>query len=168
MREMVYVGEKKLIGEVIGVNDDFTIIQVYENTAGLKIGENVEGTGGPMSVTLGPGIISDIFDGIARPLKKMVETDGCFVTEGSSITTVDFSREFDVTVTVKTGDILEAGMVFATCPESPVIVNKAMIPPAMGKCEVIWTAENGRYHPDDTIIKVKCGGEEISLDLCQR
>ncbi|MBO5378485.1 MAG: V-type ATP synthase subunit A [Ruminiclostridium sp.] len=168
MREMVYVGEKKLIGEVIGINDEFTIIQVYENTAGLKIGEKVEGTGAPMSVTLGPGIISDIFDGIARPLKKMVETDGCFVTEGSSISTVDFSKEFDVTVTVKTGDILSAGMVFATCPESPVIVNKAMIPPTMEKCEVVWTAENGSYHPNDTIIRVKYHGEEIALDLCQR
>ena len=74
MREMVYVGEKKLIGEVIGINDEFTIIQVYENTAGLKIGEKVEGTGAPMSVTLGPGIISNIFDGIARPLTEMKKT----------------------------------------------------------------------------------------------
>jgi len=81
MREMVYVGNKHLIGEVIGVNDSATTIQVYENTAGLKIGEAVEGTGGPMSVTLGPGIISNIFDGIARPLSDMKKTDGVFVTE---------------------------------------------------------------------------------------
>ena len=168
MREMVYVGEKKLIGEVIGVNDEYTIIQVYENTAGLKIGEIVEGTGGPMCVTLGPGIISDIFDGIARPLKAMTKTDGAFVTEGSSIPTVDMSREFDVTVTVKKGDILKGGMVFATCPESPVIVNKAMIMPTIDECEVIWTAENGKYHPDDTIIKIRHKGEEISFDLCQK
>ncbi|MBQ8411951.1 MAG: V-type ATP synthase subunit A, partial [Ruminiclostridium sp.] len=168
MREMVYVGEKKLIGEVIGVNDEYTIIQVYENTAGLKIGEKVEGTGGPLSITLGPGIISDIFDGIARPLKAMVKTDGCFVTEGSNIPTVDFTREFDVTVTAKEGDILEAGMVFATCPESSLIINKAMIPPYMDKCEVTFAAENGKYHPNDTIIKVKYKGEEVALDLCQR
>ena len=168
MREMVYVGEKKLIGEVIGVNDEYTIIQVYENTAGLKIGEKVEGTGGPMCVTLGPGIISDIFDGIARPLKAMTKTDGAFVTEGSNVPTVDFSREFDVTVTVKKGDILKAGMVYATCPESPIIINKAMIPPHISKCEVIYTAENGMYHPNDTIIKIKYNGEEIALDLCQK
>ena len=168
MREMVYVGEKRLIGEVISVNDDFTVIQVYENTAGLKIGEKVEGTGGPMCVTLGPGIISDMFDGIARPLKKMTETDGAFVTEGGNIPTVDYSREFDVTVTVKTGDILEGGMVYATCPESPIIVNKAMLPPDMGRCEVVWAAENGTYHPNDPIIKVRQGEKEITLDLCQR
>lgn len=168
MREMVYVGEKKLIGEVIGVNDEYTIIQVYENTAGLKIGEKVEGTGGPMCVTLGPGIISDIFDGIARPLKAMTKTDGAFVTEGSNVPTVDFSREFDVTVTVKKGDILKAGMVYATCPESPIIINKAMIPPHISECEVIYTAENGMYHPNDTIIKIKYNGEEIALDLCQK
>ncbi len=168
MREMVYVGEKKLIGEVIGVNDEYTIIQVYENTAGLKIGEKVEGTGGPMCVTLGPGIISDIFDGIARPLKAMTKTDGAFVTEGSNVPTVDFSREFDVTVTVKKGDILKAGMVYATCPESPIIINKAMIPPHISDCEVIYTAENGMYHPNDTIIKIKYNGEEIALDLCQK
>lgn len=168
MREMVYVGEKRLIGEVIGVNDEYTTIQVYENTAGLKIGETVEGTGGPMCVTLGPGIISDIFDGIARPLKAMTITDGAFVTEGSNVPTVDFSREFDVTVTVKVGDTLNAGEIFATCPESPIIINKAMIPPAIDKCRVVWTAENGTYHPNDTIIKVEHNGKEISLDLCQR
>ena len=168
MREMVYVGEKKLIGEVIGVNDEYTIIQVYENTAGLKIGEKVEGTGGPMCVTLGPGIISDIFDGIARPLKAMTKTDGAFVTEGSNVPTVDFSREFDVTVTVKKGDILKAGMVYATCPESPIIINKAMIPPHISECEVTYTAENGMYHPNDTIIRIKYNGVEIALDLCQK
>ena len=68
MREMVYVGEKKLIGEVIGVSAEFTIIQVYENTDGLKVGEQVYTTGSPMSATLGPGIISNIYDGIQRPL----------------------------------------------------------------------------------------------------
>ena len=168
MREMVYVGEKKLIGEVIGVNDDFTVIQVYENTSGLKIGETVEGTGGPMCVTLGPGIISDIFDGIARPLRAMTKTDGAFVTEGSNIPTVDMSREFDVTVTVKIGDRLEAGMVYATCPESPLIINKAMVPPNVSECVVTYAAENGKYHPDDTIIKVDYNGDEIPLTLCQK
>ncbi len=168
MREMVYVGEKKLIGEVIGVNDEYTTIQVYENTAGLKIGERIEGTGGPMCVTLGPGVISNIFDGIARPLRDMTKTDGVFVTEGSNIPTVDYSKEYDVTVLVKVGDILKAGQIFATCPESPVIVYKAMIPPTMAECEVISTVENGKYHPDDTIIKVRYNGKEIALNLCQK
>ena len=113
MREMVFVGEKRLIGEVIGVSGEYTVIQVYENTAGLKIGEIVEGTGGPMSITLGPGIISNIFDGIARPLTEMKKTDGAFVSEGSSISTVDKERVFEVTVTAKVGDELTGGEAYA-------------------------------------------------------
>ena len=116
MREMVYVGKKHLIGEVIGVNDEVTTIQVYENTAGLKIGEIVHGTGSPMSVTLGPGIIANIFDGIARPLRDMKKTDGVYVTEGSEIPTVDPNREFDVTVLAKVGDELSPGQIYAECP----------------------------------------------------
>ncbi len=168
MREMVYVGEKKLIGEVIGVNDGFTTIQVYENTAGLKIGAEVEGSGTPMSVTLGPGIISNIFDGIARPLTEMKKTDGVFVTEGSDISTVDLEREFQVTVTVKTGDELEGGMVYATCPESSLIVHKAMIPPYIKSCRVTYTAPDGSHKAGDTIIKIDVDGEEQELTLCQK
>lgn len=168
MREMVYVGNKHLIGEVIGVNDSATTIQVYENTAGLKIGEEVEGTGGPMSVTLGPGIISNIFDGIARPLTEMKKTDGVFVTEGSDIPTVDPNREFDVTVLVKVGDELSAGQIYAECPESPLITNRVMVPPTIKSCKVTYAAPNGKYKPDDTIIKVDVNGEEIPLTLCQK
>ena len=168
MREMVYVGNKHLIGEVIGVNDSATTIQVYENTAGLKIGEEVEGTGGPMSVTLGPGIISNIFDGIARPLTEMKKTDGVFVTEGSDIPTVDPNREFDVTVLVKVGDELSAGQIYAECPESPLITNRVMVPPTIKSCKVTFAAADGKYKPDDTIIKVDVNGEEEPLTLCQK
>ena len=168
MREMVYVGNKHLIGEVIGVNDSATTIQVYENTAGLKIGEEVEGTGGPMSVTLGPGIISNIFDGIARPLTEMKKTDGVFVTEGSDIPTVDPNREFDVTVLVKVGDELSAGQIYAECPESPLITNRVMVPPTIKSCKVTFAAADGKYKPDDTIIRVDVNGEEVPLTLCQK
>ena len=168
MREMVYVGNKHLIGEVIGVNDSATTIQVYENTAGLKIGEEVEGTGGPMSVTLGPGIISNIFDGIARPLTEMKKTDGVFVTEGSDIPTVDPNREFDVTVLVKVGDELSAGQIYAECPESPLITNRVMVPPTIKNCKVTFAAADGKYKPDDTIIRVDVNGEEVPLTLCQK
>ncbi len=168
MREMVYVGNKHLIGEVIGVNDSATTIQVYENTAGLKIGEEVEGTGGPMSVTLGPGIISNIFDGIARPLTEMKKTDGVFVTEGSDIPTVDPNREFDVTVLVKVGDELSAGQIYAECPESPLITNRVMVPPSIKNCKVTFAAADGKYKPDDTIIRVDVNGEEVPLTLCQK
>lgn len=168
MREMVYVGEKKLVGEVIGVNSDITIIQVYENTAGLRVGEVVEGSGMPMSVTLGPGIISNIFDGIARPLKGMVESDGVFVSEGSDMSSVDENREFDVTVTVKVGDKLCGGEIYATCPESSLIVNKAMVPPNIKECTVTFASPDGKYKVNDTIIKIDINGDEIPLTLCQK
>lgn len=169
MREMVYVGEKKLIGEVIGVNDAATVIQVYENTAGLKIGERVEGTGGPMSITLGPGIISEIFDGIARPLRAMLKTDGSFVSEGSDLPTLDPERVFDVTVLVKAGDSLTAGQVYATCPESSLILHRVMLPPDFPPCTVLWAAENGEYRVNDPILKVRGeNGAEHDLTLCQR
>ncbi len=168
MREMVFVGKKRLIGEVIGVNDEVTTIQVYENTAGLHIGEEVIGTGAPMSVTLGPGIISNIFDGIARPLSDMKKTDGVYVTEGSDIPTVAPEREFDVTVLVKAGDTLKAGQIYAQCNESALIVNKAMVPPDIKECKVTFAAENGKYKVNDTILKVDINGEERILTLCQR
>lgn len=168
MREMVFVGDKRLIGEVIGVNDEITTIQVYENTAGLKIGEVVHGTGGPMSVTLGPGIISNIFDGIARPLRDMKKTDGVYVTEGSDIPTVSPDREFDVTVLVKPGDTLTAGQIYAECPETALITNKVMVPPDIRSCTVTYAAPNGKYKAEDTILKVDVNGEEIPLTLCQK
>ena len=83
MQEMVYVGKKRLIGEVIRVQSDFTTIQVYEGTTGLMPDEPVISTGAPMSATLGPGIINNIFDGIERPLKKLEEVSGAFIADGA-------------------------------------------------------------------------------------
>lgn len=93
MREMVMVGKSRLIGEVIGVTDEMTTIQVYEGTAGLMPGDPVEPTGTPMSATLGPGIISNIYDGIQRPLKAMTALSGVYVAEGSAIAALDEERE---------------------------------------------------------------------------
>ncbi|MCM1335224.1 MAG: V-type ATP synthase subunit A [Bacteroides sp.] len=169
MREMVYVGEKKLIGEVIGVNDADTVIQVYENTAGLTVGERVEGTGGPMTITLGPGIISEIFDGIARPLRAMLKTDGSFVSEGSALPTLDEERVFDVTILVKPGDRLTAGAIYATCPESSLIVHKMTIPPDYPPSTVVSAAADGGYRVNDVVVTVRDDdGKEHGLTLCQK
>ena len=170
MREMVYVGEKRLIGEVIGVSSDFTIIQVYENTDGLKVGEQVFTTGSPMSATLGPGIISNIYDGIQRPLGDMKKLSGAFVSEGSSIPALDLQRKYDVKITVKTGDKVTAGQVYATCPETPLITHKCMIPPSIKEAEVTYTAPDGQYTVNDEVLKIKIDGEEqeLSLTLCQK
>lgn len=168
MLEMVYVGQKRLIGEVIGVSDEYTTIQVYENTAGLKIGEPVIPTGAPVCATLGPGIISNIFDGIERPLRDMTKLNGVFVAEGSSIFSLDEEREFNVTVTVKAGDKVSAGQIYCTCPETALIEHRCMVPPNVNGI-VISAAENGKYRVNDTIITIRTeNGSEMPLTMVQK
>lgn len=168
MLEMVYVGDKKLIGEVIGINEKFTTIQVYESTTGLKPGEPVVGSGSPMSATLGPGILSNIFDGIERPLKKLQESSGAFISEGSVVTALDEEKQFDVTLKVKVGDMVKGGDIYATCPETPLIEHRCMISPYLSG-KIIWVAENGKYTINDKVAELETDdGSVISLTLCQK
>ena len=168
MLEMVYVGAKRLIGEVIGITSEETTIQVYESTTGLKPGEPVDGSGMPMSATLGPGILSNIFDGIERPLKQIEELSGAFISEGSNVPALDTSKKYDVTVTVSVGDRLEGGDIYAKCPETPVIEHRCMLHPNLSG-EVVWTAENGEYTITDKIAEIKTdSGEVKELTLCQK
>lgn len=168
MLEMVYVGEAGLVGEVIGLDDNATTIQVYEETTGLKPGEKVVSTGGPMCVTLGPGIITNIFDGIERPLGALEEHFGAFIGKGTSVSSLDTEKEWDVTVTVSVGEHLKGGDIYATCPETAIITHKVMVPPEL-EGEVIFCAENGKYRLNDTIIKIKdAKGTEHNLTLCQK
>lgn len=168
MLEMVYVGDKKLVGEVINMSSEETTIQVYESTTGLKPGELVTGSGMPMSAVLGPGIISNIFDGIERPLKKLEEMSGAFITEGSSVPALDNEKLYSVKIKVKVGDVLKGGDIYATCPETPVIEHRCMLSPIL--CgEVVWTAGDGDYTIDDVVVKIKTSnGKEEDLTLCQR
>lgn len=168
MLEMVYVGNKRLIGEVIGISDKATTIQVYEVTTGLMPGEPVFKTDAPICATLGPGILSNIFDGIERPLKKISELSGAFIDEGSNVPHLDTERVFDVTVTAKVGDFLKGGDIYATCPETAVIEHKCMLSP-FNEGKVTYVAKDGQYHIDDVVAKIKTpAGEEIELTLCQK
>lgn len=167
MLEMVYVGEKRLIGEVIGITTQFTTIQVYEVTTGLKPGEPVYSTGSPMCATLGPGIISNIFDGIERPLKRIEEMCGAFIAEGTNVPSLDAERLFDVTLVAKVGDKVFEGDIFATCPETALITHKCMIPPRKSG-EIIWVAQNGQYKINDKIATLKTEDGELELTLCQK
>ena len=168
MLEMVYVGVKKLVGEVIAVNSEETTIQVYESTTGLKPGEPVSGSGMPMSATLGPGILSNIFDGIERPLRKLEEISGAFIAEGAEVSSLDTVKKYSVTVKVKVGDTLNGGDIYAVCPETPVIEHRCMLRPNLSG-EVIWTAPDGDYTVNDTVVKIrKPDGTEEELTLCQK
>ena len=168
MMEMVYVGEKKLIGEVISVTEDFTTIQVYEVTTGLKPGEPVYTTGAPLCAVLGPGIISNIFDGIERPLKELEKQSGAFIDTGSSVSSLDTERRYSVTVKIKAGDTVTAGMIYAVCPETALIEHRCMIPPAV-EGEVVFAAPDGEYAINDKIAEIRTSGGKITeLTLCQR
>lgn len=168
MAEMVHVGKDKLVGEVIGITDKLTTIQVYEETTGLFPGEPVVGTGSPMNVTLGPGILDNIFDGIERPLKEIEEESGAFVARGSSVPSLNTEKLWEVTLLVKEGDYLKGGDIYAQCPETPVITHKCMVPPGV-EGTVIKVSPNGSYHVNDTVIELKDKKGKIhSLSLCQK
>ena len=168
MMETVLVGKDRLVGEVIGINDRQTTVQVYENTTGLHAGEPVHTTGGPLCATLGPGILTNIFDGIERPLKAIAAQSGDFISRGVSVSALDEDKTWDVTVTVKPGDRLTGGSVYATCPETPIILHKCMVPPALSG-EVVEVRPDGPYRIRDTIAVLKdAKGTLHELSLCQQ
>lgn len=168
MMEMVYVGAKHLMGEVISVNSEETTIQVYEVTTGLRPGEPVIGTGAPVSAVLGPGIISNIFDGIERPLKKMEELSGAYIDTGSNVDSLDGERLWKVTVKSSVGDMVTGGTIYATCPETPVVEHRCMVAPNISG-KVTYAAPDGEYHLNDVILRVEdAEGDEHELTLCQK
>ena len=169
MQEMVYVGKKRLIGEVIRVSSELTTIQVYEGTGGLMPGEPVEPTGAPMSAVLGPGILDNIFDGIERPLKKLEQLSGAFIADGLDASSLDTEKKYSVTMSVKVGDTLKAGEIYCTCPETKIITHKCMLSPMSKGGEVVWTAEDGEYTVNDVVCRIKNpSGRTEELTLCQK
>lgn len=168
MMEMVYVGEKRLVGEVIRLDKDLTTIQVYEETTGLKPGEPVYATGGAMFATLGPGIIRNIFDGIERPLSAIAEHNGAFISKGCAESALDEEREWQVNMLVKPGDKLKGGDIYGECPETPVVKHKFMVPPGL-EGEVVDVKPDGKYKINDTIVTLRDKKEkDHELTLCQR
>ena len=129
MYETVSVGDAKLIGEVIRLTGDVAFIQVYESTSGLKPGEPVIGTGNPLSVLLGPGIIGQIYDGIQRPLKDLASQSGSFIGRGITTTPVDMTKEYHFVPSVAVGDEVQAGSIIGTVPETSLIEHKILVPP---------------------------------------
>ncbi len=169
MMEMVYVGKNKIIGEVISINDFETTIQVYETTNGLKPNEPVYSTKMPLFATLGPGIISGVFDGILRPLKKMEEMNGSFINIGSNIETLDLERKYDVKMNVKIGDYIKPGDVYATCRETNSIIHKCMLSPTIQGGVVKKVSPDGEYKVLDDIIEIEDDYKKIiKLNLCQK
>ena len=168
MLEMVYVGHARLIGEVISIKKEATTIQVYETTTGLKPGEPVFGTGQPISVTLGPGILRNIFDGIERPLEEIAKQFGSFIPTGSHVDPLDKEKLWDVTMVAKVGDQVKGGDIYATIPETDLITHKCMVSPYT-KGKVIEVAPDGQYKIDDVVMKIETeDGKIVECTLTQK
>ena len=166
VREMVMVGEKKLIGEIISLEKGLGTIQVYEETSGLRIGEEVQGTEKPLSLKLGPGIIGNIFDGIERPLSKIYEKGFKFIPEGMGLISIDEKKSWDVEILVKLGDNLKSGEVFARVQETSMIVHKVMVPPGI-KGKVVSAVKSGSYTISDTLVVLNEDGKKYELKMYQ-
>ena len=168
MMEMVHVGKQNLVGEIIGITDKLTTIQVYEETTGLKPGDPVSGTGAPMNVLLGPGILDNIFDGIERPLKAIEEQSGAFISRGASVSSLDTEKLWNVTMKIKVGDKLEGGQIYATLPETPIIEHRLMVHPDLSGV-VKEVKPDGEYKIFDTVAVIEDDlGERHNLTLCQQ
>ena len=168
MREVVHVGPKKLMGEIIKMDGDNATIQVYEDTDGLKIYEDVAGTGEPLSIELGPGLIGSFFDGIGRPLDALLEHEGMYISPGTTVNMINRDKIWDVTPTAKVGDMVAGGMVLATIQETPLLVHKIMVPPNLAG-EVTWISPSGKPSAGSDAAKIKDAfGREITIPIIQR
>ena len=153
-KEMVLIGEKKLIGEVISLEDDIAVIQVYEETEGLKKDDEIYHTNKPLSLKLGPGLLKNMFDGIERPLKEIRDKFSTFIPEGIGLISIDEEKLWDVTIKVKNGDTVTQGQIIAEVPETEAIVHKIMIPVGVNGA-VKNVLENGKYNIETTIMQVE-------------
>ena len=168
MSEMVYVGKERLVGEVIALTEDTTTVQVFEETTGLRPGETVEATGDAISVTLGPGILNNIFDGIERPLSEIAKNSGKYITRGVSVDSLDTSKLWDVHITVKPGDAVSGGTIVAETQETPAILHKSMVPPNISGV-VSSVVPDGKYTITDTIVTItQTNGHSYDIKLAQK
>ena len=168
MNEMVHVGQEKLVGEVIGLNSEKTTIQVYEETSGIKPGETVTGTGAPVSVTLAPGILSNIFDGIERPLSEIAKGSGYYISRGISVSSLDTDKKWDTHMVVKEGDRIMPGTIIAEVPETRAITHKVMAPPD-AEGYVLTVVPDGRYTIEEPLLTLQLmDGTERTLTMTQK
>ncbi len=166
MYETVEVGESKLIGEVIRLTGDVAFIQVYESTSGLKPGEEVVGTGQPLSVLLGPGIIGRIYDGIQRPLDDIAEKSGAFIGRGITTSPVDMKKKFKFNPTVKKDDIIFGGSILGTVEETPLLTHKILVPPNNAEATITEIVKEGDYDLEDVIAQAKSkSADKIELKM---
>ncbi len=166
MYEVVRVGQEGLMGEIIKLIQDLAYVQVYEDTTGLKPGEEVVRTGAPLSVELGPGIITNFYDGIQRPLLEIKNQAGDYITRGINLPGLDPDKKWDFTAMVKKGDELVGGDYLGEVQESKVIKHRIMVPPGIqGKVVEI---KSGSFTVNEVIAILESGGKKIELTMKQK
>ncbi len=166
MFDVVSVGEAGLIGEIIEMREDRASIQVYEETAGLKRGDKVVSTGEPLSVELGPGIVSMIFDGIQRPLEVIREMTGSNIERGIKVTSLDHEKKWDFKPVAKVGDILEVGDVLGVVEETSLIQHKILVPPK--KAGKLTDIKSGEFNILETIAVIEGENEKFEISMMQK
>ena len=168
VNEMVTVGSKKLIGEVVALENESATIQVYEETEGLKIGEDIMSTNAPLSLTLGPGMLGNMFDGIQRPLKKIEEISRGFIPDGIGMISIDTKKKWEVEILVRKGQKLSRGEIYAKVQETRSICHRLLVPPNI-EGEVIWTAQQGEYSILESVVIIRTKDDkEEKLSLVQK
>jgi len=167
MLELVEVGDERLVGEVIGLRGDTMTVQVYEETAGMQPGAPIYGTGLPLSVELGPGLIQSIFDGVQRPLPLIQQATGSFISRGSRFNPIDHEKEWKFTPTAKVKDEVRGGAVLGVVMETDTFEHRVMVHPD-DHGTLTWVAGAGQYNVTDTIAKIKVGKEEKPITMLQR
>src|ERR671912_271078 len=165
MYETVEVGESKLIGEVIRLTGDVAFIQVYESTSGLRPGEPVIGTGQPLSVLLGPGIIGKIYDGIQRPLEEIAKKSGAFISKGIATTPIDLKKKYHFKPTLKTGDNVNAGTIIGTVEETPLLTHSILVPPDSRGGKVIDISSEGDYDLEQVVSTIENNGIKSQMKM---
>ena len=165
--DVVRVGNQRLIGEILQMKGDSASIQVYEETSGLGPGAQVETTGTPLSVELGPGLLTNIYDGIQRPLTEIRDVTGDTIARGVEVASLNRKKQWDFTATAKAGDIVKPGDVLGTVQETTAILHKIMVP--VGVAGVVQSVKSGKYTVDETVAVVKDDkGKEHKVTMMQK
>ena len=169
MMEMVRIGEQQLVGEVIKLFDDEATVQVYEDATGICPGDNVYGSGSSLSCELGPGLIGSIYDGIQRPLEKLMEASGAFIGRGLSFPAIDHGKKWHFVPSVKVGDPVHAGSIVGSVQETERVSHKIMVPPEKQAGTVSAVVPEGDYTVEETVVTYTEGdGREVHVSLSQR
>ena len=167
MHDIVYIGKEQILGDVIKINKDIVTIQVYENTTGLKIGEDVVSDENPLSVTLGPGLMGNIFDGIQRPLEDLRKKDGDFLKRGTKSLGISTEKKWHFRPKVLIGDKVSFNTIIGEVPETKLIIHK-ILNYFDGDGIVVEIANEGEYKVTDTIAKIKIGNSVVELTMMQK